>query len=56
MPMHRVAPLVALLLVLFAGPAWAFLDPPTLHRRIQESAKRFPLTFMEGSAICSTLE
>lgn len=28
MPMHRVAPLLALLLVLFARPAWAFLDPP----------------------------
>ena len=28
MPTHRVAPMLALLLALFAGPAWAFLDPP----------------------------
>jgi hypothetical protein len=25
---HRVAPMLALLLALFAAPAWAFLDPP----------------------------
>src|SRR5690242_15581433 len=28
MSAHRVAPLLALLLVLLAKPAWAFLDPP----------------------------
>jgi hypothetical protein len=28
MPTHRVAPLLALLLALFAPSAWAFLDPP----------------------------
>ena len=28
MPTHRVAPMLTLLLTLFAGPAWAFLDPP----------------------------
>ena len=25
---HRIAPMLALLLALFAAPAWAFLDPP----------------------------
>jgi len=28
MPTHRVVPMLALLLALFAAPAWAFLDPP----------------------------
>ena len=28
MPTHRVAPILTLLLTLFAGPAWAFLEPP----------------------------
>lgn len=28
MPTHRAAPMFALLLALFAAPAWAFLDPP----------------------------